>query len=608
MTAMRSIISPTNPLPATPQVRTMKDVQEVLKGTRSEYLLDAIRRLATFVQMVDLSTIPADIEWLNEEFPEVRRGVHPRPDLPSKLPAYKKWRADLLRAVTIATGERDAKTRRKSRVDGWTGILEAINLHSRDGGILYRSAGSQVSKLADLCRKLDLQPWQLDDEQALARLKASMPAPQLQIIRKALAFLQKWRFLPELAVALPASPVLQMPGVRETRRLPKHINDFIEELVAVAANELDEVMGADSRRVSKSTLDRYRASLKHHFRILPRCPDDARVRYTAIKDLHAQNDCAALLGLEHLKATIRQTEAEIGKPSSITDSTACDYYSDIIVILSRNGLIDARAIKAIHSSSFLRKAKAKRRSMTEDAERWCRDLLNNPERERRFRNLHRLSMAKAEALIASIAAESRMPTPLEQSRICHYGVVAAASAIEYAGSPIRLSNVISLRFRGKTQNFFPPAKKGDNYSFEVSADETKAKRAVNRTEIRKEAFGTAVLDWYFREIYPRFSHAATSNYLFPSPELADKPISKAGFNKIFQNISNEFDIPMTFHNFRHGCATLILKANPESVSAAAALLGNTVAVCAKNYGFIDKDKVIRHGQGILHSIAVEAAK
>lgn len=49
MTAMRSIISPTNPLPATPQVRTMKDVQEVLKGTRSEYLLDAIRRLALLI-------------------------------------------------------------------------------------------------------------------------------------------------------------------------------------------------------------------------------------------------------------------------------------------------------------------------------------------------------------------------------------------------------------------------------------------------------------------------------------------------------------------------------------------------------------------------------
>ena len=395
----------------------MKDVQEVLAGTRSEYLLDAIRRLSTFVQMVDLSTIPADVEWLNEEFPEVRRGVHPRPDLPSKLPAYKKWRADLLRAVTIATGERDAKSRRKDRVDGWTGVLEAINLHSRDGGILYRSAGSPVSKLADLCRKLELEPWQLDDEQTLARLKASMPAPQLQIIRKALAFLQKWRFLPELAVALPAGPVRQLPGIRETKRLPEHIDAFIEELVAVAANELDEVMGADSRRVSDSTLNRYRAALKHHFRTLTRCPDDARVRYTAIKDLEAQNDCAALLGLEHLKATIRQSEVEIGKSGSITDKSACDYYSDIIVILSRNGQIDAKAIKAIQSSSFLRKAKAKRRSMTEDAERWCRDLLNNADRERRFRNLHTWSMAKADALIASIAAKNRMPTASEQKKI-----------------------------------------------------------------------------------------------------------------------------------------------------------------------------------------------
>lgn len=53
---------------------------------------------------------------------------------------------------------------------------------------------------------------------------------------------------------------------------------------------------------------------------------------------------------------------------------------------------------------------------------------------------------------------------------------------------------------------------------------------------------------------------------------------------------------MTFHQWRHGYASLLLDADWNNLPFAAQMLGNTEGVCARNYGWIDKKRVVLEGQ------------
>lgn len=588
--------------PAT--VKTMADVRSILLLDGPAYLLNAVRMLQTHVDHIDLEDVPACFEYFDENFPKPRRGIHPRPDLTQNITAYQKWCSDIRRAIEITSGIRQEKVLRSQRNDGWKQLLAAIKLHSSNGGLIHAAASGPVTKLADVCRIAGLEPWDLCDMAALKIMEDALQvAGDRPRLRTALAFLAEYSFIPEIGALLPENGVAQLPNLRGLACLPDAIEIILEQMVQKASSERDLVVGMDCPTVSDSTRVRYFAALRHHLRTLPLCPPEPAMDYQPITNIAAVNNVHELFTLPHLKAGVRFAALD-EEAVPVRTETVAAYYFDIVTILRRNGLITESDVKELMTSRLLRNGRARYASMVPETEEWCRKLISDQEVERRFRNLHRVFMAKAHEIRNGAHAVGRDLTPKEISRIRTLGVAAAAAAIEYAGRPIRKSNVLHLRLRGSRQNFFLPSQVRETYEFELSASETKANKKEFRTEVSPALHGKTVLDWYLQEVRPLFPTASKSIYLFPSMTNPEKPFDGGLFDIAFQRAASEVGIPMTFHKWRHGYASLLLKEDWNNLPVAADMLGNTIEICARSYAFIDKQALYRAGQKKM----VESAK
>ncbi|WP_156477508.1 site-specific integrase [Falsihalocynthiibacter arcticus] len=396
---------------------------------------------------------------------------------------------------------------------------------------------------------------------------------------------------------LPKEPICVFPTSRQYDALPAHIDAVLVEMAHIAGSERDLVAGKDSETIKDVTRAHYLSALRHHIRLLTQCPAEPAQGYdNPVEDLMTVNDVAGLFSIDHLKATIRQTQAVEHLQGTIRQVSAYDYYSEILVVLSRNGIDTAEIYKTFKSSIFLRQGKDLGRGMTEASKVWCASLMNTPDRERRFTNMHRILMAQAEKIFSHAADEGRPLLSKERTQIRKLGVCAATSAIEWAGRPIRLSNVLELRLRGSRRNFFTPTKAQPDYAFHLFADETKAGKSGERTALRKELYGPQVLAWYLRKVRPLFEHADDNLYLFPAVTTPGKRLGNGLFDTWFQSAASSAGLPMSFHRWRHGYATLLLASDWNNLQLAADMLGNTVPVCAQKYAWLDKPKLIKAGQ------------
>lgn len=583
------------------RIETMEDVQRFVAVEGPDYLLQALRTLRSHTLDQPLSSIPADLEWIDRNFPKARRGVHPRPDLGQKLGPYQKWRADLRRAVERATGARAARDDLRNRDDAWMPLIAAARLHSTQGGIIHPGSASLVTRLADIARRAGMTPAELADPDAGERLESGMASQRDRApLRQAMRFLETWRFLPEIGACLPDAPLIEIPRLRDTTALPRHVDAVLAGLAETAASGHDEVAGQDTRKVGDSTHAVYLAALRCHVRTLSTAPDEPEHGFAnPARDLDQVKNALGLFAIENIKAGIRRCERREGEPGSPSQISVASYYGTILVILQRSGIDTAPLSKVIGSSRYIREGRELDKGMRPATRKWCEALLSQAERELRFRNLHRIIRAKADEILDRAVAEGRSLTALELSRARAYGVAAAASAIEWAGRPIRLGSVLRLKIRGPGTNFFMPTKHTPAYRFVLAAEDTKAGKEEPETVLRKELHGPEIMNWYLSRIRPLFPHAAESCFLFPAVETATTHLGKGTFDPWFQRAATDAGLPMTFHRWRHGYATLLLDQDFNNLQVAADMLGNTPLVCARNYAWINKAKLYQQGQDVL---------
>jgi hypothetical protein len=556
-------------------------------------------------------------------FPKVKKGVHPRPDLRQTIGAYKAWRRQSRRAIEIATGVAAEKAELRAREDGWAELLAAIKLHCTDGGIVHHAAASPVTSLADIARRGCLEPWHLADDGILDRLEAAFSCPHdLDVIRRAQRFLNDFACIPEIAAVLPTQPVPIFSPRRVHADLPERIDTFVEQLIERAAGTRDEVSGQDSDGVSTRTRERWRAALRHHLRSLPHCPAEPELGYTApITNLEAINNVASLFARGHLYATLRRSNERTHLPDTISLRTIYHYYSDIMRVLWASNpevdifgdpvdpnapwLIDAKTHRAMKSSKIMKEGKELANGMTEANEVWCQNLVKDKARRKRFRNMHRTMMSAANSILEGAEAEGRALTGPETRKVRQLGTCAAASAIEWSGRPIRMGNVLGLRLHGMKRNFHTPTPGRPTYAFTLFADETKSGKDEPETPLSTELHGPQVLAWYLAKVRPLFPHQKKSIYLFPSVQTPGKQLGHKTFDIWFQRAATEAGLPMTFHQWRHGYASLLLDADWSNLPDAAQMLGNTPGVCERNYAWINKERLILEAQAKIIT-AIEA--
>lgn len=611
------------------QIRDMQDVWDYFacqapdptkpkENNPESWRLQYLTKLQSHCGGTPLAMIFPGNDLLTEfdaDFPKVKRGMHPRGDLGQNIDAYKKWRQQCRKAIEIATGAAAEKAELRDRQDGWADLLAAIKVHTKDGGVIHHpAAASPVAKLADIARRAGIEPWNLADDCSLDRLEKNFVCPgDLQDARNAQKFLNNFGFLPELAALLPAKPVPIYPTRRQRAALPAHIETYLVQLVERASRKgRDEVMGDDATSVASTTKSAWLAALRHHVRMLPECPVEPALNYIhPITDLEAVNDVASLFAREHLYATLRRTKEVMHLPDTIIQASAYGYYTDILKVLWRNSpevdefgdqidpdaptLITAKTHTAIKDTKFMQEGRELAQGMTTKNMDWCKALVQDKTKRNRFRRMHLRMMAAANAILDVAKVEGRELTAAETTKVRQLGTSAAACAIEFSGRPIRMGNVLGLRLYGPRKNFFTPGK-GRSYSFVLYADETKSGKDEPETPLKAKLGGPKVLDWYLEVIRPLFPHHQKSIYLFPAIKEPGQRLGHRIFDTWFQRAAADAELPMTFHQWRHGYASLLLDADWNNLPFAAQMLGNTEGVCARNYSWIDKERVILEGQ------------
>ncbi len=630
MTLPFSTLVSNTPKPA--QVQTMQDVwdwilshapdpAEPKKGNPHGFRLQYLTTLKRHCGDAPLCTIPADLEAFDKDFPKAKKNVHPRPDLDQDLKAYKKWRQNCRKAVEITTGAAVEKAELRARQDGWSDLLGAVITHIKNGGGIHPAATAHVVHLSDIGRRIGIEPWELNDGDILNRLEAGFVTPSdLQNARKAQKFLNSYRYIPEIAAVLPTATLPVFPTYRQYQSLPDHIEVYLLELIKRAAGKVDEVMGNDDHKpISEKTKTVWRSALRHHVRTLVKCPAYPDLNYNRpITDLTTINDPSSLFEPAHLHATMRHTRDMEHLPGHICHVSGYNYYGDLLTILSRNDLLDSADCIKIKECSFMKQGAQLANGMTASNEAWCKALVQSPEKRKRFRNMHRLMVRDATAMIppAALTMPTQKPEDSQAyreflakhlsandlARLRQIGTCAAACAIEYTGRPIRMANVLGLRLRGSQQNFFKPSNSHENWEFQLAAHETKSGKKEPMTPLNKKMGGPQVLAWYLNRIRPLFEHEATSIYLFPAVQAQGQSLNHKTFDTWFQRAASSVKLPMTFHKWRHGYASLLLASSWNNLSHAAQMLGNTPSVCEKNYGWIDEERLVLETQDTMFEL------
>lgn len=271
-------------------------------------------------------------------------------------------------------------------------------------------------------------------------------------------------------------------------------------------------------------------------------------------------------------------------------------------------------------SPFLLEGKEAEDSMSPKTLAFCRPIVDDRAQRRKFLTLHLAYRTKAEDILATdkILTSSR----LTKARVL--GACAAFAAIELAGAPMRVENVLSLRHRGPQPDLFLPTGKTNQYRIAVAASKLKGnKKTSPQIPIRRNALeGAQTLDWYLEKIRPLFpfgnpdwcasredepidhirfglqkndSRQTESIFLFVAPTSANH-LSKSTFYNWISEASDDIGMAMTAHNFRHGLASILLTRSFSNLHKVANMLNNTPAVVQTYYAWINREAMLEEAQ------------
>lgn len=571
-----------------------------------------------------LHELPLDAAWFEREFPPVRSSAH----VPGQersfwrtRSAYMRWRRKVRNAIRHATGDVAEVEGLRARDDGWRDLLALLDALSRDGGPVHPGEAGAVRSFADYARRAEIEPHALDAQAIDLLLEAAPSTPIRRKITRALTVLQRYTVIGSVAEHLPPRIEIDRAKRRLENALPEEIERGIESLVQIAGRDAaswDETTQSYSKRRRENTLAAYRSALNSYAWSAERCGAVA---------LDTLNDLEHLFAPGVFYSVIQFWTNRSDEKDGIAARSAWTYTGWLLTVLNRNGIEADHIARTRANNPFLLEGKEATRNMSPKVERFCQPLVRHKPTRRTFLTQHFEYRARAEDLLATDKAISGKR--LMQARM--FGTCAAAAAIEIAGAPLRVKNLLQRRHRGPNPNVLRPAKGENFYQILVDPVEMKVRKKMPIFKLRANALrGRQTLDWYLKEIRPLFPfgnsewcesteneigerirfgidkrHTAQTEslYLFVAPTSAAH-LSKSVYYEWLVSASEAIGLPMTPHLYRHGLATIMLKRTWSNVNRVAVLLNITPGIVLRNYGWIDRESEFESAQDeILQEVA-----
>lgn len=493
--------------------------------------------------------------------------------------------------------------------DAWAELLQRIK-DLQQVGLIDDRVSLTLSPMINAARTAGHVPCDLDSG-IIDSISAELPASERKKIRRACRALDQMRSIPSLRQFLPSSELAPAMRQRSLSRRPAHLDQEIAEWIETSAREqVDPDLVRFSQAHSLGSRGVYQAALRSYVdAALAVAPHASR-----LPDLFTP-----LLIERVVTSWITENRRD--------ERTLYTYAITLVATLGRTGHADAADYlhRLVRSMPSLRAGKAKSQVMSPKTKAWCRALLADPQKSRRFLSQHlHYYQAAAAALtelheagldpetlaidptyMAALSAKQQSVARKNLQSARRNGVMAAYSAIAVEGAPLRRGTMLSLRWTGPQKTFFAHLqdRRNPHAIIRIPTEELKNGRAIEGRgeelepiEIRRRSDASAAVDilrWYLAEIRPLFGGAVGSDCLFPPLSAAravNDSLGRGTFDKWIARCSSSIDLPLTSHNFRHGQCSLYLADGRGSIDDLARLLGDRPETVRRYYAWIDGAK------------------
>ncbi len=573
--------------------KTERDWREIISsyGERPNERTPAQKKLKSAVglllRIAELAPEHAtlDLEWFDQAFPRA-----PKSPLPVTLKTYRDARHRVRPAIRRLTiGSKGGKT------DNWNILCDLVPELLGGDRSADLSTIPLCSTLTTAARARGIQPSGITQDVFVEIHDEMASSSERLSIRNASHLLSnaQARF-PEVAAKLPHPIHPILPKKTSKYVVPVELEIEIDQLEETAAHKR-YVKVADAR---ETVADGTRAGMRISLRALV----DGLIRSG---HLNPQKDTLRPLRLDKaaLKGALK-IYIERVRAGEIVARHAATLVRRLPSIFDKNG-IPSTYLRALIADAPEFRLPPSEEVMTEKTQKFCRSLIENRAHRRRFLSAHKILRRKAHRVFAS-ACRRKGLSPSERKRVIQLGTVALFCAIQTGGAPVRVRNVLYMRY-GSPDAWLGQTAQG--FRATIPAAHVKTGRKIEFTISKGPNAFAETVSWYLRVVRPLIlEEDEKSEWLVPMLSDRSRHCCYETFLDWFERLMrDEVGLPCTPHNFRHGQASLLYHAHPEHLDTIAQRLGNTRRTVLKHYAWVHKERAMAEGQKLLVSMIEEAA-
>lgn len=529
---------------------------------------------------------PLDLVWFDRTFPRT-----PKTPLPVKLRTYKDARHRVRPAIRRLTiGSTGSKT------DSWNSLGNLV--YDLLGG--DRQANLSMIPLCTLmkaARARSIQPSGLTQSVLVEIHDAMASSSERLSIRNASRLLSNLQACcPEVEVKLPHPIRPIKPEAAPRYLVPFQLEHEISMLEETAANKR-YVKVADAR---ETVADGTRTGMGTSLRALV----DGLIRSGHL-DPAANTFRPMLTNKAALNAALGIYTARV-KKGEIVARHAGTLVRRLPAIFDKNGIPSAD-LRTLIAKAPEFKLPRREEMMTQKTKQFCQSLIEHRPHRQRFLCAHKILRQKAHGVLASAGSHGKELSPSQRREVIHMGTVALFCAIQTGGAPVRVRNVLGMRY-GTSDAWLWSTAKG--FRALIPAGHVKNQRESAFTITNGPNAFAETITWYLDVVRPLILKEADgkSDWLIPMLSDPSRHCCYETFLDWFERLMcDQVELPCTPHNFRHGQASLLYYAYPEHLDTIAQRLGNTRRTVLKHYAWVHTERAMMEGQKLLTSMIEEPA-
>lgn len=561
-----------------------------LTATSKKDYASAVKRLPSIMRTNRLADISADLNVVKAKlyYRKYDRNLF------KSIQAYHAWRRKVLASLKLFLGILDAERANRKKTDGWTQLQAEANFLIAGGQLdLHINALIPLAFLTKIARKDDCEPWKINNNYLVKRSR-DLPSNDLKKFRTSVRLIEHLQVMaPKLENLLPTETIKDFEIVRRARLpiIPKHLLSDVDAWIwKHGKGEVDPISGEVVEGMSAGTMDGYRNSFRCYLSHAENAQLLAKV--SCLKE--ALEDT---ISVPVMQSIFRDT----GPKQRLSNRTRLQYLESVARLAKLEGISTPSIKKALALNRDLKKGKAERRKISVDSRIFCAWLLSDRANEMLFRSIHIRLQKRALRLMDQLDSGRRMKRIDQQ--VVQAGTLAAMAAIWLWGSPLRINNMVSLRLYGAAPQIFLPKGKRAEVVINIALEETKNNRPIDHKILPAKHRAIEVLKWYIENIRPLIPGSENSIYLFPSPSERRNTISDATVRVWLRKHAVDEGLQIKPQQFRHGAASLYIRAYPGAYDHVAQLLDDKADTVRRFYAWIDDAAVMTKVQANVLKIA-----